>query len=134
MYLYNDTRELCHDVSLSVFQCFWEKLLFKSFLAEAVVQRCSAIDALLKISQNSQENKKTLCQSLFFQASGLQLLKKRPWYRCFPVNFARCLRTPFLQNTGDGYFFSEVLLEEFIKKFCAFISLLSVLNFFCKVH
>ena len=24
------------------------------------------------------------------------LLKKRPWHRCFPVNFARVLRTPFI--------------------------------------
>ena len=24
------------------------------------------------------------------------LLKKRTWYRCFPVNFAKFLRTPFL--------------------------------------
>ena len=28
------------------------------------------------------------------------LLKKRLWYRCFPVNFAKFLRTPFLQNTS----------------------------------
>ena len=26
------------------------------------------------------------------------LLKKRLWERCFPVNFAKFLRTPFLQN------------------------------------
>ena len=26
------------------------------------------------------------------------LLKKRPWHRCFPVNFVKFLRTPFLQN------------------------------------
>ena len=26
-------------------------------------------------------------------------LKKRLWHRCFPVNFARFLSTPFLQNT-----------------------------------
>ena len=24
------------------------------------------------------------------------LFKKRPWHRCFPVNFAKFLRTPFL--------------------------------------
>ena len=28
------------------------------------------------------------------------LLKKRLWQRCFPVNFAKFLRTPFLQNTS----------------------------------
>ena len=28
------------------------------------------------------------------------LLKKRLWHRCFPVNFAKFLRLPFLQNTS----------------------------------
>ena len=28
------------------------------------------------------------------------LTKKRPWQRCFPLNFAKFLRTPFLQNTS----------------------------------
>ena len=44
----------------------------------------------LKISQNLQEN---TCTRVSFL-----LLKKRLWYRCFPVNFAKFLRTPFLQN------------------------------------
>ena len=43
---------------------------------------------------------KQLCQSLFFnKVAGLRpatLLKKRLWHRCFPVNFAKFLRTPFL--------------------------------------
>ena len=30
------------------------------------------------------------------------LLKKRLWYRCFPVNFEKFLRTPSLQNTSGG--------------------------------
>ena len=29
------------------------------------------------------------------------LLKKRSWYRCFPVNFVKFLRTHFLQNTSE---------------------------------
>ena len=45
-----------------------------------------------------------LCQSLFInKVAGLRpatLLKKRLWHRCFPVNFAKFLRTPFLQNTS----------------------------------
>ena len=35
----------------------------------------------------------------FYICSGLRpatLLKKRLWHRCFPVNFAKFLRTPFL--------------------------------------
>ena len=43
---------------------------------------------------------KHLCQSLFFnKGAGLRpatLLKKRLWHRCFPVNFEKLLRTPFL--------------------------------------
>ena len=29
------------------------------------------------------------------------LLKKRLWHRCFPVNFVKFLRTPFLQSTSE---------------------------------
>ena len=43
---------------------------------------------------------KHLCRSLFFnKISGLRpatLLKTRVWHRCFLVNFAKFLRTPFL--------------------------------------
>ena len=45
---------------------------------------------------------KHLCQRLFFnQVAGLSaatLLKKGFWHRCFPVNYAKFLRAPFLQN------------------------------------
>ena len=51
----------------------------------------------LEISQNSQENTSTRV-SFFNKVAGLSLLKKRPWHRCFPVNLAKFLRTPFLQN------------------------------------
>ena len=57
---------------------------------EAVAQRCSTKKVFLDNLQNSQENT-CVCQSLFFNAI---LLKKR-WHRCFPVNFAKFLRTPF---------------------------------------
>ena len=48
--------------------------------------------------------KKHLRQSLFLnKVAGLSpatLLKKRLWHRCFPVNFAGFLRTPFLHITS----------------------------------
>ena len=53
------------------------------FVAEAVFWRCSV--------------KKVLLKSIKFRAT---LLKKRLWRRCFPVNFAKFLRTPFLKNTS----------------------------------
>ena len=47
---------------------------------------------------------KHLCHSLFFnKVAALRpatLLKKRLWNTCFPVNFAKFPRTPFLQNTS----------------------------------
>ena len=42
---------------------------------------------------------KHLCQASFLiklHAGPATLLKKRPWHRCFPRNFAKFLRTPFL--------------------------------------
>ena len=47
----------------------------------------------LKISQNSQENTYV---SLFLN----RVAGQRLWHRYFPVNFAKFLRTPFLQNTS----------------------------------
>ena len=47
-----------------------------------------------------------LCQSFFFnRVAGLRpptLLKNRLWHRCFPVNCAKFLRTPFLHNASGG--------------------------------
>ena len=47
---------------------------------------------------------KHLCQSLFFNKFArlrpATLWKKRLWLMCFPVNFAKFLRTPYLQNTS----------------------------------
>ena len=62
------------------------------------------------------------------------LLKKGPCHRCFPVNFAKFLRSPFLQSTSIGcfckklyyrcllgpevfVFFSETILEQMLKKY-----------------
>ena len=51
---------------------------------------------------------KHVCQSSFFnKVAGLKpatLFKKRLWHGCFPVNFAKFLRTPFLQTPpGDCF-------------------------------
>ena len=47
---------------------------------------------------------KHLCQRLFFnKVEGLRpatLLKKSLWHRYFPVNFAKFLKIPFVQNTS----------------------------------
>ena len=54
-----------------------------------------------------------MCQSLFLnKAASMRpatLLKKRLWHRCIPVNFAKFLRTPILQNTSSGCFRNSVM-------------------------
>ena len=57
---------------------------------EAVIIRYSVKEVFLKILQNSQENP---CARVSFSIT-LQLIK-RLWHRCFPVNIAKFLRTPF---------------------------------------
>ena len=56
---------------------------------------------VLEISQNLQEN---TCARVSFLKKRLWhrslLLKKRLWHRCFPVNFVKFLKAPFLQNTS----------------------------------
>ena len=61
--------------------------------AEAVVWRCSIKKVFLEISQNLQEN---TCARESFLVRPATSLKKTPWHSCFPVNFGKFLRTPFL--------------------------------------
>ena len=59
----------------------------------------------VEISQNSQEN--TWAR---FQRPAT-LLKKGLWHRCFPVNFAKFLRTPFLREHLYSRLLSSWLFE-----------------------
>ena len=61
---------------------------------EAVTQKCSVRKVFFEILQYSQG--KYPCQSLFYNKAAGLLLNERHWHRCFPVNFAKFLRTPFL--------------------------------------
>ena len=64
--------------------------------------RCSVRKGVLR--NFVQFTRKHLFQSLIFdKVAGMRpatLLKMRLWYRYFPVNFAKFLRAPFLQNTS----------------------------------
>ena len=60
-------------------------------------QRCSVRKGVLR--NFAKFTGKHLCQVLFYnKVAGPEpatLLKKRLWHRCFPMNFAKFLRTPF---------------------------------------
>ena len=67
-------------------------------------QRCSMKKCVLK--NFTKFTQKHLCQGFFFNQDAdlgpATSLKMRLWQRCFPVNFAIFLRTPFLLNTSGG--------------------------------
>ena len=70
--------------------------------SEPVARGCSAI------SQNSQENTHVKASSLIkLQASAWSFIKKRLWHGGFPVNFAKFLRTTFLQNSSGRLFLNR---------------------------
>ena len=69
------------------------------WLSEAVARRCFIQKMLLKMSQNSQENT-SVGVSFLIKLQTLwpaTLLKKGLRHWCFPVNFTKFLRLPFLQ-------------------------------------
>ena len=65
-------------------------------------RRCSVKKSVLR--NFAKFTGKHLCQRLFFnKVAGprpVTLLKKSLWHRFFPVNFAKFLKTPFLQYSG----------------------------------
>ena len=91
--------------------------------------RSSHLRCSVRISQNSYENTSVRAFFISFsvipinvlyepehiaRSSNLQpatLLKKRLLQRCFPVNFAKFLRTPFLQNTSGGCFWLVLVVS-----------------------
>ena len=64
--------------------------------AEAVVEMCAVENVFLEISQNSQKN---TCARVSFLIKLPEVCNcnfiERLWHRCFPVNFAKFLRTSF---------------------------------------
>ena len=99
-------NRLCLDI-LSVKKSqtdhrFKQRFKYGSHIFRSINQTCSVRKG---VPRNFAEFAgKYLCQSPFFnKVAGLRpvtLLKKRLWHRCFPANFVKFRRTPFLQNTS----------------------------------
>ena len=47
----------------------------------------------------------------------VNLLKKRLWHRCFPMNFVKYLRTPFLQNTSGRLLLTKEELTKMVLEY-----------------
>ena len=88
------------------------KLCFLCIPGESTCN-CRVKDIVYKIFDLLLLWKLPLCSSQYFWIIIFQsshrgwpttLLKKRLWHRCFPVNFLKVLRKPFLQNTSRWLF------------------------------
>ena len=100
-------------------------------------QMCSLKKVLLK--NFTKFTVKQLRWSLFLsKVSGLRpatLLKKMLQERCFPVNFVKFLRTPFLQNTSQWLLLFVIhLTVSFCKKVLYIYSNLLLLEKSTKTH
>ena len=86
------TEKIYRNFSLLLFFCYAHYYCVR--LSEAVAHRYFLKKVLLKTAKNFQKNS---------YARDLQLyLKKRLWYRCFPVNFAKFLRTTFFRRSSSS--------------------------------
>ena len=123
------SRKRNKKLSFSSFrgQQFWQQLIimilnlltylsFYWLYIEAVIRGVLLKKVFLEISQNSQENS---CARVFFnKVAGLRpatLFKKRLCHRCFLVNFAKFLKTPFLQNIPGRLLLCIGKLRDFLQ-------------------
>ena len=93
----------------------WSEMGSRSFscLYRGTHRRCSIEKGVLK--NFAKFTGKHLCQSLFFNEVAdlgpATLLKKILLHRCFPVNFSKFLRAPYLKDTfGQLVLFVIILL------------------------
>ena len=85
--------------------------IFQMFISEAIVRRCFIKRCSSKIRKIHR--KTLLAESL--QPQACNFIKKETLTQVFPLNFAKFLRTPFLQNTSDGCF-CHICLSSISKK------------------
>ena len=71
---------------------FWSNILSYQKQPPEVFCKKGVLENFAKFTR------KHLCLSMLFNK--IAGLKKRPWNKCFPVNFAKFLRTPLLRNTS----------------------------------
>ena len=96
--------EMFPDIFSQILLIIWQKKIFtlSSFLAMKLShRRCSVKKGVLKnFAKLTGKHLSRVSFLIKLLGAPAILLKKRLWHRCFPVNFANFLRTPFLQNTS----------------------------------
>ena len=107
--LFFNSKFYC-GAKLTVYKIYISNLLLwsnRNSVIETVTWRCSWKRYCYKFHKI---HKKNLCQSLFFNKVADQacnFIKKRLWHRCFPVNFAKFLKTSFYRTPPDDWFLKK---------------------------
>ena len=92
-----DVRHTTSKMMFSHSEQNWRNVMEKQSFADVLQNRCS--------KNFANFTGKPLCWSLFLKSCRVEawnIIKKRLQRKCFPVKFAKFLRTPFLQNTTAG--------------------------------
>ena len=76
-----------------------QDLVYKIFNLDSIMRKMFNGRILYKIT--SKNKIKTSLENVQYAKFTQEV---RLWHRCFPVNFAKFLRTPFLTNTSGCYF------------------------------
>ena len=107
LYEKSETQDYTPDVFPRIFQIYQERLIWAilAIIDRCSHQRCSVKKVFLKVSQNLQES---FCARVSFLRPAT-LLKKRPWYRCFPVNFEKFKNIYFEEHLRTAL--SELILN-----------------------
>ena len=83
------------------------------FFRDFCITKNSSLLLIPKLNELQKQPSEVFCKKRCSYTAPATLLKKRLWHRCFPVNFAKFLRTPFWQN-----FSGRLLLELAVKENC----------------
>ena len=88
--MYGTINFVFHNISAA-----YQSILLRNNRLQIVYKK-----VIIKISQGIYKFQRNILVPEYLAGwNPVILLKKRLLYRCFPVNFAKFLRTPFLHNT-----------------------------------
>ena len=81
-----------------------------------------ALDSLLTITGSSHQ--RCSIEKSVLMPESCNFIKKEIWHGCFPVNFVKFLRTPFLQNTFGRLLLNDIKTNNrWINKECKFLTI-----------